>query len=279
MSFDSKSMILLYGLRFGWYLLIVAGVFLAGRVRRPVTRPQRIAWRVSGVALVVALVGLVFGFVSQIDLDSAIQAVASGHPAAASDLASSAVSWNPQVAYDSGLERALGAAQADQGQVTGLAEYSEAVRPLAKDVTLLEQAQLFGEALHSIPPGSPAYAVAEADVVSFLSNATLNARNPTLLNLAAGQLGSPAVGFTIGHFAYEAGDNGVAITDLEQAYHDTTNSEVRSLALTYVALAWERRGNVALFRKNIVAAVKADGLNENVYARELAAGLYVPGIP
>ena len=71
----------------------------------------------------------------------------------------------------------------------------------------------------------------------------------------------------------------MAIANLEQTVKDTTNSEVRSLALTYIALAWERRGNVGQFRHNVVAAVKADTMNENVYARELSAGLYVPGKP
>ena len=66
---------------------------------------------------------------------------------------------------------------------------------------------------------------------------------------------------------------------LEQACDDTANSEVRSLALTYIALAWLRLDNEAEFRTNIVAAVRADRLNENVYAREIAAGLYVPGTP
>ena len=61
--------------------------------------------------------------------------------------------------------------------------------------------------------------------------------------------------------------------------HETANSEVRSLALTYIALAWLRLGDEAKFRSNIVAAVQADTLNENVYAREIAAGLYVPGTP
>ena len=279
LRFDSKTMVLLYALRLGWYLLIVAGIFLAGRIRRPNTRPQRIAWWASAAAVAVTVAGLAFGLVSQSDLDGAVQAGAAGHPVTAENLAASAVRWNPQVAYDTGFERALGAAQADQGRTTGLAEYAQAVRPIGKDVTLLEQAQLFGRALRSLPPGSAAFGVVEADVVSFLANATVNAKNPALLDLAGGHLGSPAVSFTIGRFDYEAGDNALAIANLEQTVKDTTNSEVRSLALTYIALAWERRGNVGQFRHNVVAAVKADTMNENVYARELSAGLYVPGKP
>jgi hypothetical protein len=279
MTFDSKTMVLLYALRLGWYFLLVAGIFLAGRISRPKTRPQRIAWWASGAAVVVTVGGLVFGLAAQSDLDGAVQAVAAGHPVAAEQLAASALRWNSQAAYDTGFVRALGAAQADQGRVTGLAEYSQAVRPMGKDITLLEQAQLFVQALHTLPAGSPANTVVEADVVSFLTNATVSAKNPALLDLAGGRLDSPAVTFTVGHYDYEAGDNGLAIANLERTVQDTTNSEVRSLALTYIALAWERRGNVARFRGNIVAAVRADKMNQNVYARELAAGLYVPGTP
>ena len=186
LRFDSKTMVLLYALRLGWYLLIVAGIFLAGRIRRPNTRPQRIAWWASAAAVAVTVAGLAFGLVSQSDLDGAVQAGAAGHPVTAENLAASAVRWNPQVAYDTGFERALGAAQADQGRTTGLAEYAQAVRPIGKDVTLLEQAQLFGRALRSLPPGSAAFGVVEADVVSFLANATVNPKNPALLDLAGG---------------------------------------------------------------------------------------------
>ena len=100
-----------------------------------------------------------------------------------------------------------------------------------------------------------------------------------MLELVKGNLGVPAVSFTVGRFYYEAGANSLAITCLKQTYSETSNSEVRSLALTYIALAWLQLGNEKNFRTNIVAAVHDDPLNENVYAREIAAGLYVPGTP
>jgi hypothetical protein len=112
-----------------------------------------------------------------------------------------------------------------------------------------------------------------------LANATITSKNPDLLTLVTGQLGSPAVTFSVGRYYYEAGADSQAVAMLERTVHETANSEVRSLALTYIALAWLRLDNETNFRSNIVAAVAGDTLNENVYAREIAAGLYVPGSP
>lgn len=278
-NFDPKTEVLLYGLRLGWYLVLVAGLFLVGRVGRPTNRPQRVGYALSGLAVVVVLVGLLLGSLSQSDMDKGIQAVATGQYAAGQSLLSSAQRLNPQVAYDTGFEQALGQAQADQGELSGLADFAQAERPVGKDLTLLEQAQLFGEAISSLPPGSAASAVVQANVVSFLANATISVKNPNLLTLVKSQLSSPAVSFSVGRYDYEAGASSLAITMLERADADTDNSEVKSLALTYIALAWQRLGNEAAFRTNIVAAVEADTLNENVYAREISTGLYVPGTP
>ncbi len=250
-----------------------------GRVGRPTNRPQRVGYALSGLAVVVVLVGLLLGSLSQSDMDKGIQAVATGQYAAGQSLLSSAQRLNPQVAYDTGFEQALGQAQADQGELSGLADFAQAERPVGKDLTLLEQAQLFGEAISSLPPGSAAAAVVQANVVSFLANATISVKNPNLLTLVKSQLSSPAVSFSVGRYDYEAGASSLAITMLERADADTDNSEVKSLALTYIALAWQRLGNEAAFRTNIVAAVEADTLNENVYAREISTGLYVPGTP
>jgi hypothetical protein len=278
-NFDPKTQVLLYGLRLGWYLMLVAGVFLVGKVGRPTNRPQRVGYALSGLAVVVVLVGLLLGSLSQSDMDKGIQAVATGQYATGQSLLSSAKSLNPQVAYDTGFELALGQAQADQGELSGLADFAQAERPVGKDLTLLEQAQLFGEAISSLPPSSAASAVVQASVVSFLANATISVKNPNLLTLVKSQLSSPAVSFSVGRYDYEAGASSLAITVLERADADTDNSEVKSLALTYIALAWQRLGNEAAFRTNIVAAVEADTLNENVYAREISTGLYVPGTP
>ena len=216
---------------------------------------------------------------AQGNLDGGIQAIATGRASAGLDDISSALRLNPDIAYDPGLQQATGAAQADQGRRTGLADYAEAVRPAGKDLTLPEKAKLFAGAIARVPASTPAGVVIRADLASFLAGATIVSKNPNLLELVRGNLGAPAVSFTMGHFYYEAGANTLAITRLMQTYHETSNSEFRSLALTYIALAWLRLGNEDRFRTNIVAAVRDDTLNENVYAREIAAGLYVPGTP
>jgi hypothetical protein len=278
-SLDPKTLLLLFGLRLGWYLLLVSGIILAGRVGKPATRLQWAAVVASGLAALTVVAGLVLGSLAQSDLDNGIQAVTDGQAATGRSLIASALRLDPSMAYDSGLQQALGEADADAGHQTALADYAEAVRPVGQDLTLLQKAQLYGEAVAGLPDRSPAATVVRADLATFLAAATIKARNPDLLSLVGGELWSPALTFSVGHFYYEAGANSQAITTLERTAHETGNSEVRSLALTYIALSWLKLNNEATFRSNIVAAVQADTLNENVYAREIAAGLYVPGAP
>jgi hypothetical protein len=276
---DPKTLVLLYALRLGWYLLLVSGVLLAGRLARPSTALQWLVGGVAAAATVTVVVALVLGSVAQDQMNSGIQAIADGRSAAGQQLLASALRLNPSLAYNAGLEQALGQAQGNEGLQTGLAEYAEAVRPVGKDLTLLQKAELFGEAVAAIPADSPAGIVVHADLATFLASATITSKNPDLLNLVGDRFDAPAVSFSIGRYYYEAGADSLAITMLERADAETANSEVRSLGLTYIALAWLQEGNEAEFRSHIVAAVGADRLNENVYAREVAAGLYVPGPP
>jgi hypothetical protein len=278
-GFDGRTLTILYALRLGWYLLLASGVLLAGRVGRPSTRGQWFGAAAALAGVVVVVVGLLFSTVAQSDLDRAAQSVADGNGVAAQDLLASAARWNPAVAWGSGYQRTVGQSEALRGESSPLADYAQAVRSEGKDVTLLEQARLFTSALRGLPPGSPAASVVRADLVSFVAQATVTAKNPTILTLVRQQLGSPAVSFTTGRFYYEAGADSLAITTLEEVLRSTGNSEFRSLALTYIALSWQQMGNESEFRRNITAAVAADSLNENVYAREIAAGLYVPGSP
>jgi hypothetical protein len=278
-AFDAKTLMLLYALRAGWYLLFASGVLLAGRLPRPTGRRQWTWAGLAGLAAAVAVVGLALGATAQSDMDNGIQAVSDGQPARGQGLLHSAERLDPQMAYDSPLEQALGQAQADAGLTTGLADYDEAVRPTGSNRNLLLQAQLFGQAIATLPAGSPQAAVVDADAAAFLANATVAVRNPDVLTLVTGALRTPAVTFSVGRYYYEAGAEPLAIRTLGRTMAETTNSEVRSLALTYIALAWQRLGHEATFRRDIVAAVKDDGLNENVYAREISTGLYVPGTP
>jgi hypothetical protein len=276
---DPKTLVFLYALRLGWYTLLIAGVLLAGRVPWPSTWFQRSVGLLSALAALTVVAALALGAMAQDRMNSGIQAITDGRSASGAQLIGSALRLNPSLAYNANLEQALGQAQADEGLQTGLAEYTEAVRPVGKDLTLLQKAQLFGEAVADIPANAPAGKVVRADLATFLATATITSKNPDLLALVDDQLGSPALTFSVGRYYYEAGADSLAIATLEKADGETGNSEVRSLCRTYLALAWLQQGNEAAFRANIVAAVRADRLNENVYAREIAAGLYVPGAP
>jgi hypothetical protein len=278
-TFDTKTLTLLYALRLGWYFLLVAGVLLAGRLRRPSSRWQSIAMYAASFATITVVFALGLGTAAQGDLDNGIQAVSIGRPVTGEQLIASALRLNPELVFDPGLEQALGRAQGNQGLQTDLADYAEAVRPVGKDLTLPKKARLFSAALAAAPADSPQRAVIQADADTFLATATITSKNPDFITLVATQLQSPSVTFSVGRYYFEAGADALAIQMLRHTYADTPNSEVRSLALTYTALSWQREGNEAMFRSTIVAAVQADALNQNVYAREVAAGLYLPGAP
>ena len=85
--------------------------------------------------------------------------------------------------------------------------------------------------------------------------------------------------FTYGHFAYEAGDDSATITFMDRAVARSKNSELLSMAYTYLALSQERLGNFIAFRRDIVEAVALDTQNVNGLGREVAAGLYTPSAP
>ena len=278
-SFDAKTLILLYALRAGWYLLLASGLLLAGRVPFPRERRQWVLATVAGVGVLAVAAGLAFGSLAQSAMDNGIQSVNTGQPAQGQASLDAALRDNPQMAYAPELEQALGQAEADQGRTSGLVDYAEATRPVGVNLGLLQQAQLFSDALDALPAHSPQAAVVAAGAAAFLANATVDVRNPDVLTLVTGILSTPSVTFTVGRYDYEAGAEPSAIRLLERTVASTSNSEVRSIALTYIALAWQRIGDEAQFRSAIVAAVRADTLNENVYAREISTGLYVPGDP
>ena len=155
-SFDTKTLILLYGLRMGWYLLVVAGVAL-GREGRTADHPPAVAGRRGGRCRCRRRRrGPGAHRAGPERHGQGIQAVATGRPGPGRSCRSAPCGLDPEIAYDPGLQQALGQAQPQQGRTTALADYAEAVRPAGRDLTLLEQAQLFAEAAAALPAGSPA---------------------------------------------------------------------------------------------------------------------------
>ena len=91
--------------------------------------------------------------------------------------------------------------------------------------------------------------------------------------------GTAFLSFTYGHFAYEAGDDAADIHFMQQTAAKTKNSELLSLAFTYLGLSEERLGHLSAFRRDIVNTVDLDTQDVNATGREVAAGLYTPGPP
>jgi hypothetical protein len=79
---------------------------------------------------------------------------------------------------------------------------------------------------------------------------------------------------TLAKYELATGDNPAAITDARTAESMTADVEVRSIALTFLALGQSRSGDLIGGRRTLLAAVDADRDYVNVMARSLLAGLY-----
>jgi len=269
---DSTTMMVLNGLQVGWYLTILGGILIAGRLPRPLRHR-----RLSVVALVAIGLLLVGGFATGLLAEAAkfdgVAAEQVGHPLLAERDFQRALSLNPELRYDNQLEIELGHAQADQAEVNALTWFAAAESPPPTTVALNQQIFDFTQAL-AADPDNP---VIRSDFAITLAD-DMNSTDAPLAPGSVSRLdGLPFLSFTSGHFAFEAGDESSAIVYLSQTVADTDNGELLSATYTYLALSEQRIGDPREFRQDIVKAVALDTQDINALAREVAAGLLTPG--
>jgi hypothetical protein len=279
---DGGTTELIDALRLGWYLAFIGGLFLLGRPR-PRSRRGRLALAALGgaVALVV-VIGVVVELVAQRDEQSGVAALAAGAPHTALADLSRALSLNPALGYDEQLDYSYGAADVDLGYPSGLATFARAMGLESIGSATRTTAQLtlwFEQALRQLRANPPADLIARRQFDDLLIETTLTARQPILIDAAESEDNNPLVAYTLAHYYYETGDGPPTVELMERAYHETTNGELRSLCLTYAALGLEEEGKIAQFRTTIVDAVEEDAQNQNVLAREIASGLFIPNAP
>jgi len=79
---------------------------------------------------------------------------------------------------------------------------------------------------------------------------------------------------TLAKYDLSTGDDQTAMTDARAAESLTTDADMRSVALTFLAVGQTRSGDLIGGRRTLLAAVDADTSFVNVMARSLLAGLY-----
>jgi hypothetical protein len=271
---DITTTLLLNGLRIGWLLTTVGGGLMAGRLVTPIRHRRFVVMVMAGLAALVAW-GVVTGLLAEAAMSDGIAAAQAGRSAPAEHDFNRALALNSQLRYNSQLTTELGQAQADQGQNSALAWLAKAANPPTTSDGIAQQLLDYTQAA-SLAPRNPvvqnAFAIALADDM-IGSEQPIDPRALSTLG------GMAFLSFTYGHFAYEAGDDSTTIRLMQQTIAHTQNSELLSLAYTYLGLSEERLGHLVAFRRDIVNAVNLDTQDVNAIGREVAAGLYTPGPP
>jgi hypothetical protein len=271
---DATTRMVLNALRMGWCLQMLAGIALAGRRLSPFQHRRLMAITAIVLGLIIAC-GFVSGLLADAAKSDGIALARSGQSAEAEHEFARALSLNPQLRDDAELETELGVAQGAQGQQSALAWFAEASSPPVTTGGIAKQMFDDTQAL-SMDPTSP---VIRNGVAVAVADDMLGADLPVDPSLGAKLNGMAFLSFTYGHYAYEVGDDSSTIAFMNKTVATSSNGELQSLALTYLALSEQRLGDPDAYRRDIVEAVQLDTQDVNGLARDIAAGLYTPGAP
>jgi len=270
LGFDAQTTLLVLSLRLGWYLSVAAGALLVGVGR--LRRPRAPAVALLAVVSLVAGMGTVLGLAGQQDKLAGAQALADGMPSLALAKMKMALCLSPQLAYDPVVEQVIGRSDLELGTASALALYARATEGQAPKAPVLAQDIVWLAEAAAMAPGN---AVITEEYRQLLATAA-SLSGPLAFRYSARETGSVVVAYSLGRSFYDFGDNQLAVRYMGDAEGDTQDAEVRSSALTYVALAEDRMGHVAAFRHDIAEAVSLDALDANALARDAAAGLFLP---
>jgi len=273
LNLDKTTLLFLSSLRPGAYLSIACGLALAGH--RRLARPPVTAMVLSCAAALLLACTLTVGVVAQEDKLNGEAALAIGDPRLALARMADAVALSPVLGSDPQVEATVGQADDELGVRTAAGYYAYAVlqpesnaEDVYRDLSLLRRAV-------AMSPGS--VAIAQQLTQSLVLAA--NHGDVALVHDTVPGASALAVLLAVGRAEYELGDYWAAYQRYAQALAGTSNSEVRSYELTYMALSSDHIGNTAEFRRLIVEAVSADGNDRNTVARDAATGLFVtPGV-
>jgi hypothetical protein len=271
---DATTSMILSALRMGWYFAAVSGGLLAGRPVAPIRQSRKVITALAGVATILAF-GFASGLLAATSEANGIAAVQAGRSAQAEHDFARALALNPQLHDDARLETNLGQAEGDQGRETALAWLAKTASPPINTAGIAQQTLDFSQAL-SLAPGNP---VIRNSFAIALANDMIGTQSPVDPPAVTTLRDQAFLAFTYGHYAYEIGDDSATIQSMNRVVATNRNSELQSLAFTYLALSEQRLGRLGAFRRDIVKAVALDTQDVNGLGREVAAGLYTPGPP
>lgn len=276
---DSASLVL-SALRLGWLLCLVGGVLLLatpGRSRRPdLASWRRPSWSSVGPAIVILLVvvfgvGLLRGTAAAVVASGAAGLASEGRYDDAASRYDLALALDPYITDDPAVAAQLGrTSTATGGDQSAAMAYAAAVDAVSQGRDA-EALRTLAVALAE-DPGDPLL------VATLSETATRYALRTQYASVLQGRVASvpttPLVLFTRGRLELAAGETSQSIADMDSLAASTSDTDVRSAALTYVAMAMQQTGDDIGARKVLQQALNADPGNNNVVARAMAAGLY-----
>jgi len=272
---NGTTQLLFSDLRLGWFATLAGGALLAGKPHLHRVLPRLFALPVA-LAGLVSVTGISCGLWAQHLKLSGIAAQRNGEPAVAISDLQRAQRFDRALTFDPDWTLSYGLAQMQEGDtVSAFADYAQAVT--TEDVSSGVSATALNWYVDALDedPTDPVIDESLRELASSDEDA-----GPQLLVLTS-RLEDPgaAVYYTLGRYFYASGADSLSIRYLEAASAQTVSFDIKSSCLTYIALAELGLGDKALFRTDIIKAVDADPSRMDVFATEIAAGLYVPGIP
>jgi hypothetical protein len=267
------------GLRSGFYLALLGAVLVAtgavARRRRQAPldrRPRRYAVAVlSAVAVVVLAIGLAQSTVAARSLRLAEAAAATG------DYTSAVARFRTAFSQGSGLERRPDTAAEYGTSLLGIGATDGPEAQLASSRLQLQAGHDL-TALRTVATASDRWPANTALRDEFTTQAFGYLRRrgdaPSVHRLLPRNVDCAVLRVMLAQNELATGDNPAAITDARAAESMTADVEVRSIALTFLAIGQSRSGDLIGGRRTLLAAVDADRDFVNVMARSLLAGLY-----
>jgi hypothetical protein len=266
-------------LRLGWLASVTGGVLLAtgggrGALRQVRAHPWR--WAAAGSAATAAVLAtLVPCIAANLLIDSGIAATRTGDHSTAADRLRLASRLDPRVSARADYEIALGESSLEAGDRTSALSLLAQAQVLESDHQEVSAATILRQAL-AVDPGNPVLVDNLGQVARDLIWSHADPRTMTLL-LGQTYGDRPANHYAMGRYLYLHGDFDNAILQMDHVLALTTDSNVDSSALTYIALGEYHEGDTTDARRHILQAVAIDSQYNNDLARDLATGLYTFG--
>jgi hypothetical protein len=270
------------GLRSGFYVALVSSIALAfvmlkrhRRADSAAAAPNRNRPRPVVLALAVVLLALTANLlqvgVAEYNLSQARTAAVTGDDASSIRHFKAALAQGVGLSQQPDIAAEYGLALIRGGATTSAPLQLAASRLLLLAGRDLPALQTVGEAARRWPTDSSLQDEFVTQALRYLQRRGA----PQAVHLAmSASVDRPVLRVALSRYEIVSGDNPSAITDARAAASLARDTEVRSVALTFLSIAQTRSGETAEGRRTLLDAVDADKDYVNVMARSLLTGLY-----